>query len=103
MPSSMKGREMAIRQAYEQWNVSKAALEKWLLIIEVQCCFTTTETIRSNSPRTATSTFTQLLSSVLSVQVQCCFTSTEAIRINKDGEPRTFTSTFTQLQVSDGL
>ena len=56
MPSSMKGREMDIRQAYEQWNVSNAVLEKWLLRIEVQRCFTATETIRSNSPRTATST-----------------------------------------------
>ena len=44
-------------------------------------------------PRTATSTFTQLLSSF----VQCCFTSAETIRTVRDGEPRTATSTFTQL------
>ena len=45
-------------------------------------------------PRTATSTFTQLLSSD---QVQCCFTSTETVRTIRDGEPRTFTSTFAQF------
>ena len=58
--------------------------------------FTSTETIRSirdGEPRTATSNFTQLLSSVL----QCSFTSTETIRSIRDGEPRTATSTFTQL------
>ena len=61
--------------------------------------------------RTATSTFTQLLSSERAFQccftsaetirtapVQCCFTSTETIR---DGEPRTSTSTFTQLLSSE--
>ena len=63
-------------------------------------CFTSTETIRTASdgePRTATSTFTPLLSSVL----QCCFTPTETIRTIRDGEPRTATSIVTQLVSSD--
>ena len=68
----------------------------------VQCCFTSTETtrlIRDGEPRTATSTFTQLLSSVSlhCVQVQCCFTSTETTRLVRDGKPRTATSTSTQF------
>ena len=69
----------------------------------VQCFFTSTaetiRTIRDREPRTSTSTFTQLLSSV---SVQCCFTSTETIRTFRDGEPRTVTSTFTQLLSSEG-
>ena len=63
----------------------------------VHCCFTSTDTIgtiRDGEPRTATSTFTQFLSSVI---VQRCFTSTETTRTVKDGEPRTATSTFTQF------
>ena len=48
----------------------------------------TIRTIRDGKPRTATSTFTQLL-------VQCCFTSTETVKTIRDGEPRTATSTFT--------
>ena len=90
---------------------------------QVQCCFTSRETIiRDGEPRTATSTFTRLLSSEvymhLSIksnvfsfiyetepvslnQVQCCFTSTETtIRTVKDGELRAATSTFTQLLTS---
>ena len=31
--------------------------------VQVQCCFTSTETIRNGKPRKATSTFTRLLSS----------------------------------------
>ena len=58
--------------------------------------------IRDGEPRTATSTFTQLLNSELQpVQVQCCFTSTETVRTIRDGEPRTATSTFTQLLSSN--
>ena len=37
-----------------------------IIIVQVQCCFTSTETvptIRDGEPRTATSTFTQLLNS----------------------------------------
>ena len=49
--------------------------------------------IRDGEPRTATSTFTQLLSS----DVQCRFTSTETIRLIRDGEPGMAISTFTQL------
>ena len=60
----------------------------------VQCCFTSTETlrtIRDGEPRTATSTFTQLLSSFF----WCWFKSKETIRTIRDGEPRTATSSFT--------
>ena len=61
----------------------------------VQCCFTSTETIRTirdGEPRVATSTFTQLLNSNQSlVQVQCGFTSTETIR---DEEHMTASSTL---------
>ena len=49
--------------------------------------------MRNGRPRTATSTFTQLLRFVL----PCCFTSTETVRTIRDGEPRTATSTFPQL------
>ena len=65
----------------------------------LQCCFTSTETIRTirdGESRTSTSTFTQLLSSVDSL-TQCCFTSTETTRTIRDGEYMTSTSTFTQL------
>ena len=65
---------------------------------QVQCCFTSTETIRTirdGEPRTATSTFTQLLSSDIE-QVQCCLTSTETVGTIRDGKPRTTTSTFSQ-------
>ena len=68
-----------------------------------QCCFTLKETIRTfrvGEPRTATSTFTQLLSCecVVKVQTQRCFTSTENVRTPpRDGEPRMAALTFTQL------
>ena len=93
-----------------------------IITVQVQRCFTSTENIRTiisirdGEPRTATSTFTQLLNSwaagvqccltstetvrIITVQVQRCFTSTENIRTIisiRDGEPRTATSTFTQL------
>ena len=68
-------------------------------------------TTSDGEPRTATSTFTQLLSSECQQnnaalyifflpRVQCCFTSTETIRLIRDGEPSTATSTFTQLLIS---
>ena len=63
----------------------------------VQCCFTSTETVRTVrdwEPRTATSTFAQLLSSEEKPFVQCCFTSTETVRTIRDGEPRPATSAF---------
>ena len=76
-----------------------------LFALQVHCCFTPTETkrtIRDREPRTATSTFTQLLSfDWPQVQVQCCFTSTETKRTIRDREPRTATSTFTQLLSSE--
>ena len=50
-------------------------------LCSVQFCFTSTETtirlIMDRKPRTATSTFTQLLSFEAWCSVQCCFTSTE--------------------------
>ena len=70
------------------------------MIVQVQCCFMSTETMRTISDGEPTSTFTQLLNSDMIVQVQCCFTSTEttrAITSIRDGEPRKATSTFTQL------
>ena len=66
-----------------------------LLFSSVQCCFMSTETLRTvrdGEPRKATSTFTQLLS-----LVQCCFMSTETTKTVRDGDSRKATSTFTQL------
>ena len=60
----------------------------------------TIKTIRYRVPRTATSTFTQLLSSEL---LQRYFTSTETVRTTRAGEPMTATSTFTQLWASSLL
>ena len=78
--------------------------------VQVQCCFTSLETIRTirdGEPRTATSTFTQLLSSDLqqdkpssydspapppssdrswASEKTRCLTSTETIRLVRDGE-----------------
>ena len=74
------------------------------VIVQVQCCFMSTETAGTISDGEPTSTFTQLLNSDMIVQVQCCFTSTETIRAItsiRDGEPRKATSTFTQLLNSD--
>ena len=59
----------------------------------------------TGSPRTATSTFKQLLelcAEHMQVQVQCCFTSTETIRTIWDWEPRAATSAFTKLRSSVG-
>ena len=64
--------------------------------ISFESCFTSTETVqtvRDGEPRTATSTFTQLLSSATQ-RIQCSFTSTETVRTIRGGEPRTTTSTF---------
>ena len=75
----------------------------------VQCRFAPTETVRTirhGKPWTATSIFTQLLSSDTvgyAVQVQCCFTSTETIRTIRAGESRKSISTFTQLSLSSIL
>ena len=74
----------------------------------VRCCCTSTETVRTvirdGCPRTATSTFTQLLSSVRVLCPELCsssmllFTATKTVwTIIRDGCPRTATSTFTQL------
>ena len=64
---------------------------------------TSTESARTvGERRTATSTFTQLLSSEASCSVQCCFTSTETMRTVRDGElTQTAASTFTQLLSSE--
>ena len=72
-------------------------------VTKVQCCFTSTETIRiimDGELRTVTSTFTQLLSSV--TKVQCCFTATETIKTIKDRELSMAIWTFTQLLSSEG-
>ena len=101
-------------------------LSYWFWALFVQCCFTSIETVRTfrdGEPRTSTSTFVLVLSSVRSMLlyvqrpyglsgtgspgrpprlsywfwalfVQCCFTSTETVRTFRDGEPRTSTSTF---------
>ena len=79
-----------------EWNINFTGLAV------VQCCFTSTETVRlvrDGEPRTATSTFTQILSSAMesSLLLKCCFTPTETVRLIRDGEPRTASSIFTQL------
>ena len=52
-------------------------------IVQVQCFFTSTSTIRTvrdGEPMTSTSNFTQLLSSDTADElVECCFTSTETV------------------------
>ena len=56
----------------------------------VQCCFTSTETVRLIrvwKPKTATSTFTQLLNPEPFMLVECCFTSTETIRLIRQEGP----------------
>ena len=83
------------RSYQRQRQFPRPQVEVWVTV-QVQWCFTSTETIRAirdGEPRTATSTFTHLLRSVL----QCYFASTETIRAIRDGEPMTATSTFTQL------
>ena len=61
--------------------------------IQVQCCFTFTETIRTirdGESRTATET-------IRTIRDGESRTATETIRTIRDGESRTATSTFTQL------
>ena len=73
----------------------------------VQCCLTSTETVRTirdREPRTSTLTFTQLLSSDNNAcSGQCCLTSIQTIGTIRDWEPGTAISTFTQLLSSDKL
>ena len=71
----------------------------------VQCCFTSTETVRTardGEPRAATSTFTQLLSSVLLFSSMLLYVHRDrtVYCIVRHGEPRTVASTFAQLQSS---
>ena len=69
-----------------------------LVWLTVQCCFTSTEiirTVRDGEPRTATSTVTQLLSSDTSCSVLLYVH--RAIRTVRDREPRMVTTTSTQL------
>ena len=57
------------------------------LSTSVQCRFTSTETVRTvrdGEPRTATLTFTQLLSSVLPLSFSCCLTSLETVGTVRD-------------------
>ena len=59
------------RQSMSEFTLGRHALAVWQSdsaspVVQIQCCFTSTETIRSNrdgEPRTATSSFTQVLSS----------------------------------------
>ena len=78
------------RLSHSSW-----ALNFWATI---QCCSTSIETVRTirdREPRTSTSNFTQLLSSVIHVQVQCCFTSTETVRTGSPGRsPRLSVTQF---------
>ena len=56
-------------------------------MLSVQCCFTSTETVRTirdGEPRTATWIFTQLLGSAL-LLLSWCFTSTETVWLIRDG------------------
>ena len=83
-----------LRQAGCYWNGRCNKHHGRLLLLLLQCCFTSTETVRTirdGEPRTSTSTFTQLLNSLVDVQVQCCFTSAETVRTIRDGKPRTAT------------
>ena len=97
-------RNSASFRAGDSLNSSRSQLfaENTHYFFFLKCCVTSTETIRTvrdGEPRTATSTFIQLLSSVR-VGIQCCFTSTETLWTIRDGEPGTATSTFTQLSSS---
>ena len=75
--------------------------------VQVQCCFTSTDTIRTSSVllyvhRHHTYKFSVALRPQTPyVQVQCCFTSTDTIRTIRDEEPGTATSTLTQRLSSD--
>ena len=67
-------RRLAVVCLYEIRHVSPCSplvcLSAWPAILCVHCCFTSTETIRTSThgePRTATSTFTQLLCSEFSL------------------------------------
>ena len=58
-------RDYSGREA-QNGNLDSHTAPELCAIVQVQCCFTETiRTIRDGEPRTATSTFTQLLSSVL--------------------------------------
>ena len=79
-------------------------VKRHLVIIIVQCCSASKETIRTirdREPWTTTSAFTQLLGYVL----QFCFTSTETIRTIRDRESpgRPPRLAFTQLPSSEHL
>ena len=62
----------------------------------------TTRTIRDGEPRTATSTFTQLLSSVILFSSMSLYVHRDrtVYCIVRHGEPRSVTSTFAQLRGS---
>ena len=50
-----------------------------ILIVPVQCCFTSTETLRTGSPGRPPGPFSHSSGALLSVVVECCFTSTETV------------------------
>ena len=63
--------------------------------VQVHCCFTTTETVRTMRGRGALDGHLNFHTALSRTSSR--FTSTEIIRTIRDGEPRTATSTFTQL------
>ena len=74
MATLNRRRRLAVVCLYETRHVSPCSplvcLSAWPAILCVHCCFTSTETIRTSThgePRTATSTFTQLLCSEFSL------------------------------------
>ena len=63
--------------------------------VQVHCCFTTTETVRTMRGRGALDGHLNFHTALSRTSSR--FTSTEIIRTIRDGEPRTATSTSTQL------
>ena len=67
--------------------------------VQIQCCFRSTQTIRTirdREPRTGTTTsdfYTSTELCICKVQIQCWFRSTQTIRTIRDREPRTGTTT----------
>ena len=58
------------------------------IIVQVQCCFTSTETIRTirdGDRHLDFDTAPEFRLLDIIVQVQCCFTSTETIKTTRDG------------------
>ena len=84
-----------------KWRLAVSRLfAKYTDTLLLQCCFTSTETVRTLRTKSPVRPPWHSHSSwALSerVQVQCCFTSTETVRTIRDREPRTSTSNFSRL------